>query len=172
MSSISIFKATFPITAPYAAGHVLNEAEAKSLNQTRRENIGNGVRKQLEKLKGEAEELAGEALVAATELVAKYDAAYVFAARNVVARIVDPLEKEVMSLARAQLTTMLKKQNKKLTDVEKAKPEAVAAKLAEIAKNPVIIKLAKDRLKQREAMASELDLGDLGADEPAAEPDH
>ena len=45
MKTISISGQAFDVSTPYAAGHTLTEAEAKVLNQTRAENIGNNFRR-------------------------------------------------------------------------------------------------------------------------------
>jgi hypothetical protein len=65
----------FEISQPYEEGHVISAIEARVLNQTRSENIGNNVRAKLK----EAIE-AGQPDDALAALVAEVDAAYQFTA--------------------------------------------------------------------------------------------
>lgn len=103
MKTISISGTAFEISAPYAAGHVLNEAEAKTLNQTRAENIGNNfrtdVKKALEAPEGEARDTA---LAAVREALAKYDTEYAFSMTQARTPI-DPIEAEAFRIAKEVL---------------------------------------------------------------------
>ncbi len=93
----------FEISQPYTEGHVINEAEARVLNQTRSENIGNNVRAKLKELIEAA--ATPEALA---QLVAEKDAEYVFTLANVgEGRRLDPYEKEAEKIARDLLKAKL-----------------------------------------------------------------
>lgn len=87
---------SFQLSQPYAAGHALTEAEAKTLNQVRSENIGNNLR---EKIK---EFLDAGKLDDAKALVAEKDATYEFTLASVGtgSRQLDPVEKEARALAK------------------------------------------------------------------------
>jgi hypothetical protein len=86
---------SFEITVPYVAGHVLTEAEAKTLNQVRAENIGNNVREAVKKLIEEGK------LDEAKALVAEKDAAYEFTLATVGAsQKLDPVEREARAIAK------------------------------------------------------------------------
>jgi len=101
----------FEISQPYAEGHVITEAEARVLNQTRSENIGNNLRA---KLKEMADAGASEAELQA--LVAEKDAEYVFTLSNARAsRVLDPVEKEANKIARELLKDHLAQTGRKLT---------------------------------------------------------
>lgn len=93
MKTISISGQPFEISAPYAAGHVLTEAEAKSLNQTRAENIGNNFRTQVKKAieEGKLDEVKAA--------IAKYDSEYVFSMTQARTPI-DPIEAEAFKIAK------------------------------------------------------------------------
>lgn len=144
----------FTVSTPYAEGHVVNAAEAKTLNQTRCENISNAMRKRVDELK-EGDTISEENLVKARDLVAEYDAGYVFslASAGGSSRSKDPLQKECESLARAAITAQLKAAGRKVSDVDK---EALANKIAEVAEMPEIVKRAKANLKVRADLATEL----------------
>lgn len=152
----------FELAAPYAAGHVLNEAEAASLNQTRAENVGNQLRKHIKALQGDAETLTDEQAEQIRALVAERDASYTFGIRAATGatRTTDPVEREARVVAREQIVAHLAKSNRKIKDLDK---ELVATKIAELAANPKVVAEAKKRIKARSS-----DLGDLFADEGEA----
>lgn len=109
---------SFPISQPYEAGHVLTELEAKVLNQTRSENVGNNVRA---KIKEMLEPEDGSAPTPESEIqayVAEVDAGYVF--RSVsegTGRTVDPYEREATKIARELIKAQLADKGRKLTTV-------------------------------------------------------
>lgn len=145
---VTIAGKPFTVSLPYLAGHVLNEAEAKTLNQVRTENIRNNMASKVK------DGTAGEAEVAA------YDAAYSFALQvGGTRKTTDPLEKECLALARANVTATIKKAGKKVKDFAEEKIEAMVEKLAE---HPEIVKAAKARIRDREKLAEglALDLSD------------
>lgn len=157
---ITIAGKLFSVTQPYAAGHALTEGEAKALNQVRCENIRNNmataVKKGVEEKKSDAE---------IAELVAKYDAEYVFAVSGAGApRVTDPFERECISLARAELTRRIKEKGGKVADMDK---DALNAKIAEWAAHPKIKEAAKKSLALKASVTA--GLGDLGEPEAATE---
>lgn len=101
----------FEISQPYEEGHTLSAIEARVLNQTRSENIGNNVRAKLK------EAIEGGALdEALTMLVAEVDAAYAFTAAGTrAAARLDPYEREARKIARELLKTHLAESGRKLT---------------------------------------------------------
>lgn len=162
MKSKIIHGHTFQVSAPYAAGHVINEAEAKVLNQTRSEGIGNNLREKIKELL-EAANIAG-----AEELVAQYDKDYTFTLGGTgERRVVDPIEKEALKIAKEQVKLKLAKQGRKLTDVpEGMTEEQWKDKLAEtydtVAANPAVLDAAKKAVaakkKQADALADAIQL--------------
>ncbi len=94
--TISISGVAFDVTAPYAPGHQLNEAEAKVLNQTRAENIGNNFRADVKKA---LEAGTPEALEAVKTALAEYDAKYQFSMTQARTPI-DPIEAEAIRIAK------------------------------------------------------------------------
>lgn len=102
---------SFDISQPYQAGHTLTELEAKVLNQTRSENIGNNVRAKVKEMQDAG---ASEADIAAH--VASVDAEYVFRSVSEGTRTSrDPYETEARKLAREILKDFLAESGRKLT---------------------------------------------------------
>ena len=150
---ITIAGKVFSVSLPYSAGHVLTDAEARALNQTRCENIRNNLASAIKKM---SEGGKSDAEMAAE--VSKLDSTYVFSIREAQARVVDPLEKECIAIARAELNKRIQKEGGKVKDYDK---EAYAAKIAKWAQHPSIVKAAKASIAAR----AKIDLG-----EPASEP--
>ena len=93
---ISIAGQVITLSTPYAEGHVLTAAEAKSLNQTRCENIGNNFRKEM---KNALDAGSSDALAKVIGDIEAYDKTYVFSMTQ--ARTpTDPIEAEAMRIAK------------------------------------------------------------------------
>jgi len=164
---VQIANVLVEVSTPYAEGHVCTEAEAKALNQTRVENISNALRKKIQELGTAAESAEGktvytyaeDALAKVAELVAAYDAEYVFSMTSVgTSRTVDPLEKECIAVARQAITAELKRQGVKIKDLPEGKMDAFIEQYKD---NEKIVKLAKKRLKEREELSAGIDLGEV-----------
>jgi len=160
---ITIAGFAFPVSIPFAEGHVCTEAEAKALNQTRCENVRNNMAKFVKEAKNEEDEIDEATLAELTAKVTAYDNEYVFTLANVGTgrTAMDPVEKEANKIARELIVAALKSAGRKVGDVDKDKlAEAVATK----AQDPVILKAAKkrvdDRKKNAETVLEGLDLGD------------
>jgi len=159
--TISVSGVEVVISTPYAAGHTITEAEAKALNQTRAENIGNNFRKRIKAAQdGDA---GAEPLDKILADLAAYDASYQFtlASTGGSRSTMTPLEKETNRVAKGWLVAKLKEAGsslKKYTD-EKGE-DFVAGKLAEIAGSEAIIAQAKKNLAnaQKSAEAVSVDL--------------
>jgi hypothetical protein len=156
---ISIAGHKFQISAPYQAGHVVTEAEAKVLVQTRAENIGNNFRKRVKEAGDNHETL--KALAAE---IAKYDAEYAFTSANAVRTPVDPVEAEAMRIAREYVSAKIKALGNKslkayfLVEGNEDKYEAAVEKVSLLDDT---IKLAKQRVANKKKVA-ELGSDDLG----------
>jgi len=163
--TLSLFGLSFEISAPYGEGHVCTGAEARTLNQTRKENIGNQLRKKIEALQTETTDaetgavskvFTEEAKTQAAALVAAVDAEYTFAlgASSAGRTPVDPVEKEAHVIAKAKVTEAILKKGLKLKDYGK---EAFAAKVAEVAQLPKVVAEAQRRVKQRSNLDLEIE---------------
>lgn len=167
---ISILDTKFTISMPYDAGHVCTDAEAKVLNQTRRENIGNNFRKRVQALIDGEDGVTEEGL---REEFAKLDSEYVFTLAAVSqARSFTPVEREARKIAREYIKQELDKQGQKIgtpgegfTESEWA--DAIEAQVAELAENPEVVKIAEATVKARSKTAG-LELGGLSLGKAAA----
>lgn len=149
----------FEINQPYEAGHVVTEAEARALNQTRSENIGNNVRAKIKEMLDEGK---AESEIAA--YVSEVDGKYEFTLANVAAsRKLDPYEREARVIARELLKNHLANSGRKLTvapegvteedwkDKVEAETDRIAATegvIAQARKNVDAKKKAADKLME------------------------
>lgn len=159
--SISIAGVAFEVTAPYVAGHPLTEAEAKVLNQTRAENIGNNFRSDVKKAV-EANDAAALDKVRAE--LATYDTAYQFS-MSTARTPIDPIEAEAQRIAKEVLKARISEKYG-LSIKEYLKGEGNEAKyeanLERLSTQDDTLKLAKQRVAQKkkvlEVDSSGLDL--------------
>ena len=154
---ITIQGVPFKVTEPYAAGHAISEAAAKALNQTRAENIGNNCAKlvkEAQKNAGEGNALSEDVLTSLAQHVTEYDKGYEFTLASVgggrASR--DPIEIEATKIARAAITAQLRKNGKKVSEVD---ADALKAKIAEVAAMPNVMKAAKKAVAERTNLAEE-----------------
>lgn len=161
---------TFDVRDLFTEGMTLTAAMARTLNQTRLENISNQVRKQLTELKGEGDWTA-EALDKARQIVKERDEAYTefgMGRTGSTAAPRDPVASEARAIATNILSEKLKAKGTTLAAQRKANKEAIEAKIAEFAANEKVVAQAKKIVDQRKKGASLFD--DLNVDEPEAAP--
>lgn len=142
----------FEVSTPYAAGHQITEIEAKVLNQTRAENIGNNFRKAVKDAKAK-----GESLDAVRAELIAYDAAYAFSVGGMARVPIDPIEKEARSIASAAIKAKLKKTGRDIKSLPEGKLEEL---IDTVAAQENVRKLAKERVRAKQKVA-DLDLGGL-----------
>lgn len=156
---MSIEGLVFDVTAPYAEGHTITAAEAKALNQVRKENIGNNVRKRIKDVKGDAESFTDEQAAEAASIVSEVDAGYEFsltATRSTTSK--DPLEAMCTRLAREAVNGLIQSKGLTVKAYKEENPEKYEALISQAAEKPQIVELAKERIAQRDALAN-IDLG-------------
>lgn len=147
----------FEISQPYQEGHTISAIEARVLNQTRSENIGNNVRA---KLKAAIEEGQGDDALAA--LVAEVDSAYEFTAAGTrAAAKLDPYEREARKMARELLRAHLAESGRKLTVApdgvtQEEWDEKIEAELDRISTIDSVIDAAKKEVDARKKRADKL----------------
>ena len=143
------------IAQPYEAGHLITEAEAKALNQTRSENIGNNVRKVVKELVDAGGDSA-DIQKSAQKLVSAKDKGYEFTLASIGgggARL-DPLTKECHAIARNFIGAKLKEMGMtQKVYLEKNGEDAIKIKVAELAEHSEILKAAKKALAERAKVA-------------------
>ena len=146
----------FNISEPYAAGHVVTEAEAKALNQVRAENIGNNLREKLKELLDAGKEAE------AVALFAERDASYVFTmSSGTASRKMDPEEAEARRIAKGLIKDHLASQNRKLSTVPEGMTEdeweaKLDAEIDRIAATPDVLKEAKKTIASKKKRSEAL----------------
>lgn len=113
------------VPAPYAEGQIIGAGEAAMLNQTLAENFSNNLRKRISEYvpEGAAEGTAPREATAdeAQAIVDSYASSYVPGVRKSGGggrKVLDPIEKEMRTIARESLNNLLKKQGLKRNEVD------------------------------------------------------
>lgn len=159
--TLSIYGLAAEISAPFVEGHVMTAAEAKALNQTRTENISNNVRKAVGELKSEDGTFTAENAQKALAIIADADSKYVFTLANVGSgrKVVDPVEREAMAIAKAGLTAKLKERGETVKGYDEKNGEgAFAAKVEEVAQREDVRKVAAKRVAERAKATDSFDI--------------
>jgi len=151
----------FEISQPYAAGHTLTEAEAKTLNQVRSENIGNNLRDKIKELLEKNDEAGAKALVA------EKDSTYEFTLASVGATAkLDPVEREARAIAKDIVKAKLAEKGLKINvapdgESKESWAEKIEANIEKFASHENVLKEAKkavDAKKKRLDNLSTLDV--------------
>jgi hypothetical protein len=147
----------FEISEPYAEGHTISAIEARVLNQTRSENIGNNVRAKIKEMQ-EANSSEQEI----TELVSSVDTDYVFTAAGVSSsRKLDPVEREAVKIARELLKAHLATSGRKLTvapegSTEEEWEDKVTSEIERIAAMDSVVAAARKAVAAKQKQADSL----------------
>lgn len=151
----------FELSAPYAEGHTISAIEARVLNQTRAENIGNNTRAKIKEMQD-----ANASEQEIFDYVASVDTNYVFTAAGVSAsRKLDPVEREAVKIARELLKAHLATSGRKLTVASEGLTddqweEKVQGEIDRIAALDEVVKAAQKAVaaksKQAETLAAAL----------------
>lgn len=158
---ISIYDETFTVTSPYAEGNVINAVEAKTLNQTRAENIANNFRKRVKAALDGVPLKEGEVVPTLDEIraaLAAYDAEYTFSMPTPGREPIDPLDREILKIAKQAVKQTIVESGKKLKDYTDEQLEGAYERASA---REDVIKEAKRRLNAQKK-ASENSLADLG----------
>lgn len=155
---------SFSISQPYAAGHVLTDIEARVLNQTRSENIGNNVRQRVkDMLEGGTD--AYPQPVSEAEIVAyvtEFDASYEFKTASEGGRTSrDPYETEARKIAKELIKSSLAAKGRKLTDVPEGLTEdewkdKLEAEIDRIANSEKVLAAAKKNVDAKRKQSESL----------------
>lgn len=153
--TITISGKAFNVEPRYAEGHVLTANEASALNQTYFENLRNN-------FAGKAKEGADQAQFD------EYVQSYQFGVRAAGGSR-DPVESEAMELARESVRDAIRRMGKKLADFKASQISAAAEKLLASDKGAELRQIARDRVEQMRAAASnEIDADLMSALEEAS----
>ena len=128
---------TFSVPMPYDEGHQLTSGEAAALNQVLAENLRNNFAAQIKrhdeakaKALAEGKEFSDPAPTQAD--LDAYIADYDFGVRRTGARqVVDPIEKEALTLAVSQVKEALRKKGLKVSDVGTERIKELATQAVE-----------------------------------------
>lgn len=145
------------VSAPYAEGHVINAAEARTLNQTRAENIGNNFRKAIKEAEGDEAKLS-ELL----SNLAAYDREYNFATGGGSVRAMDPLDKEAIRIAKAAIKNTIIEKGHKFKEwiATEGNQEKYDAAVERTSQQDDVLKLARKALADKEKQTKvSVDLG-------------
>jgi len=147
----------FEISEPYAEGHTLSAIEARVLNQTRSENIGNNTRAKIKEMQ---DQNLSEQEIA--DYVSQVDNEYVFTAAGVSrARKLDPVEKEAQKIARELLKSHLANSGRKLTvapegETDESWDEKVQSEIDRISAMDEVVAAAKKAVAAKQKQADSL----------------
>lgn len=158
---ISIFDLDFTVSQPYEAGHTVTEAEAKALNQVRKENLGNNFRGTVKKAveeagvdaDGKAVPLADAKIAELTATFTDLDSKYVFTLANATSsRKLEPWEREVRTLIKGAIREQLAAETppRKMSDLSDEEVESIIDGNSD---NPDIVKAAKKAIADRQKIA-------------------
>lgn len=161
MKTKTINGLAFSISQPYAEGHVVTEAEARALNQTRSENIGNNLRAKIKELQDTVADPA-DLQAQAEALVADLDGTYVFTLAGVGGSAkLDPYEREAQKIAKELIKAHLASAGRKLTDVPAGSTEdewkdKLAGEIERIAASENVVKAAKKAVDAKRKQGEQL----------------
>ena len=153
--TVTIAGISFEIGQPFDEGHTCSAAEAKVLNQVRAENIGNNVRKRINELKDEEGNIDAAGSKTAVKLVAEVDEGYEFTLATVGARrVTDPLEREILSLARSVVANNIKESGKTVKDFREAEggEERYAQLIEQVSEMDAVKDAAKQQLQAKSGL--------------------
>jgi len=169
LKSLMIAGVTFEAPYKYAPGHVLNDAEARTLNQTRFENLRNNFASKVK-----ASQEGKEGALTADQLApafAEFEASYEFSLPGTGGGTVklDPIEREAQALAKEIIKNALAAKGRSVNppkDATDEQKEAYKAQIAEhianvAAKDEVVAQAKKNvaaRQKGVDALTAGLDL--------------
>lgn len=161
-TAITVAGVSLSVPAPFVEGHVLRPNEAAALNQTYAENLRNNfasnVKKAIETA-GDAKNLDLESLQnEMDEYITKYD----FGVRRGGGgtRVVDPIEREALNLAKEKVKTALRNKGHNLKDIGAEQINKLAKQALE--KYPQLLERAKQIVELKAQIGQEtLDLGDV-----------
>ena len=147
----------FEISEPYTEGHTISALEARVLNQTRSENIGNNTRAKIKEMQ---EANTSEQEIA--DYVSGVDQSYEFTAAGVSSsRKLDPVEREAVKIARELLKAHLATSGRKLTVApegltDEEWEDRVTGEIERISSLPEVTKAAQKNVDAKNKQAQSL----------------
>lgn len=165
MRPITIQGVTFEVDDKYSTGHVCNENEAGTLNQTRAENLRNNFAPTVKATKEEGAKAAGvevdnyeltddEVETLKTKFAAVAEA-YEFGARGGGIRTTDPVTREARRIARDRVESAIREKHGRLSAVA---AERITELVNELAAREDIRSMAQANVDAAKGVALELDI--------------
>lgn len=162
--SYTIAEETFSVPLPYTSGHVLNDNEAATLNQTWAENARNNFARKVK----DAKEAGTFDLEVFQGQLDDYLANYEFGVRTGGGRTGDPVMQEAMIIARDAVRKAIRGKGQNLTDYAAKEITDLAKQVIESGKYPEILEKARERVESTKELAG-ISLDSLmSSDEPKA----
>lgn len=143
--TITVQGESFVFTDRYATGHVVNENEARALNQVLSENLRNNV----------AARVKDTDIAFTQDDFDMYAASYEFNAASARRAPLDPVEKEAVRIAKTMVAQALKAKDitvKDYTATQEGK-DKYDANVAAVSANEKVIAMAKTRVQQAKELA-------------------
>ena len=158
---IQILGEKFVVNTPFVEGHTCTAAEAKVLNQTRGENLGNQFRPRIKALQnGNADNDTIESIQAD---FAERNNTYEFTLASVGggSRTMDPVEKEARKIARDLLADHLAKDGRKIGtapdgETKESWKEKTDEQIANISNKDAVIAQAKKNVEARKKSTAKM----------------
>jgi hypothetical protein len=152
---VTIQGIVFAAPAPYDAGHEINEAEAKTLNQVLGENLRNNFAAKVKDLKDKAEggNLSEEEIDGLRTAFAEYAAKYEFSGKRQARAPLDPVAREASKIAKQTITTALTAKGLKVKDLKEGQMDDLVAQL--LSKQPGIMEEARRRVSATQDIAAD-----------------
>lgn len=157
MATFTTYGHTFTVPDRYFEGHVMTANEAAALNQLLAENISHMVRNGPLSALSKGDKPTEEMIAAATALIAERAPTYSFGAPRTrgESKVVDPVQIEALSIARALVRDAIKKKGLRLA--KKGEPvgegeypfDAYESKIAEVALMEKVQNAAKKAVAAR-----------------------
>ena len=159
--SITVAGEVVKVHVPYVKGHSVDELEASTLNQTRKENIRNNLREIFKK-----EKKKGANSAALQVLATKYSQEYNFGQSGGGGATMDPVDKESIAIATDAIKKAMRADGKSPKDVSAKDLRAAALKVIE--RNPHIKEQAAQIVKARAGVSINMGGGNEGGGEEKA----
>lgn len=147
-TEVTIQGITFSYEPRYAEGHVLNEGEAKALNQTMKENIRNNF---AQKVKAFQEGAVGEDIIRAS--FEDYVANYKFSDRQIERQPANKVEQIHNKLLKEVAEALCRKNNTTFKELSESRQDALLETLR--ARRPELLDEAKRRFEQLQSISAD-----------------
>jgi hypothetical protein len=145
-TEITVKGVKFDVTLPYAEGHVLNEQEAKALNQIRNENIRNAFARRIKWKIGE--QIPEHDLLRLRAEFLQFDKEYAFGTGS----YADPVRSEAKRIANSLVLEHLQKESVPVDTIPK---DVIQKRISDLMNNPDVLVEARRRVETARRIAGD-----------------